>query len=226
MQLLYCECKRKFVLGVWYIFGGRMKSVRFHYYAFLYSFLFNRMHSFSLLFLKGSWSTRNLLLSDFRKSFVFFRYIAVKVQQVESTSWRKKYQRVSGYFCVQMLFSLSQQIIRTLFACAEKISFLRVEKKYLFAQRENIFLRGTFNKIVFWGNFRSIMQVSVFSFVKIIHSVFKTKNLFVRKVERLSNGEATLRLFCKFFPLEPKSCANSFRCFNLGFLLFFNRRVN
>ena len=103
-------------------------------------------------------------------------------------------------------------------ACAEKISF--------FVWRKIIFLRGTFNKIVFWGNFRSIMQVSVFSFVKIIHSVFKTKNLFVRKGERFSNGEATLRLFCKFFPLEPKSCANSFRYFNLGFLLFFNRRVN
>ena len=151
MQLLYCECKRKLVLGVWYIFGGRMKSVRFHYYAFLYSLLFNRMHSFSLLFLKGFWSTRNLLLSDFRKSFVFFRYIAVKVQQVESTSWRKKYQRVSGYFCVQMLFSLSQQINNSItfcvcreniffacgekisfFACAEKISFCS-ERKYLFA---------------------------------------------------------------------------------------------
>ena len=181
-----------------------MKKVPSYYYAFFNSFLFDRLHSFRLLFLKLLWRTRNLFTFNFRKSFSFSFILqqnttSSRVLQI-LLSLRKK-------LAIRLLFSTQNNSI-TFFVCVcgEKISF--------------------WQKDWFWGNFRRIMQVSVFFSWEIIQSVLKRKNLFVRKEKMFTNTEATLRLFCKFFPLKRKSCSNSFCFFNLSFLLFFNRIVN
>ena len=141
------------------------------------------------------------LLSTSVNLFPFPLYCS-KIQQVLESS---KFCCLSKKCAIRLLFSTQNNSI-TFFVCGEKISF--------------------WQKDWFWGNFRRIMQVSVFFSWEIIQSVLKRKNLFVRKEERFTNTEATLRLFCKFFPLKRKSCSNSFCFFNSSFLLFFNRIVN
>ena len=137
--------------------GGRLKKVPSYYYAFFNSFLFHRLHSFRLLCLKLLWRTRNLFTFNFRKSFSFSFVLqqnttSSRVLQI-LLSLRKK-------LAIRLLFSTQNNSI-TFFVCGEKISF--------------------WQKDWFWGNFRRIMQVSVFFFVRNNSISFEEKKSFCTK---------------------------------------------
>ena len=171
MQLLYYECKGKLVLDVSFIFRGTHESSFAISCVLVQLPLQSYAFFLSVLYFWKDFEGRRICFLPTSVNPLFFPLYCSKVQQVEFNLMWEKYQHAFlltfVFKCCSLLKkkkcnttpSFSKQIIRSLFACGEKISFcvwrenifVRVQRKYLFSWEKNYLFAWNFQQDCFLG---------------------------------------------------------------------------